>query len=618
VLQTLFIQRWFRTLDQAALADRLRSDLDGQDLEELTENPLLLTALCVIYLDGRQLPDDLFALYQRICDNVLHNRYLDETHERVPVKGRLEAIAYGMHTGEGLGEARITPEARATADEIERLLRGYANLEGDHEQARIAPAEWREDLFTRSGLLLPQSDGGAAFYHLSIQEFLAAERIAHCRLDDSGLEQVFRDRWHQPEWRLTLLFLFAGEGFHARVGTGRRWRQGLLERLAGNLERSQIQANPAPAVFVANALGLCLLKRDRPSSTLTERMRQVALAAIDDEITVKDRHRLGLCLGLLGDPRIKDLQDPDASIQVPAGDYVYGDDNQPLRIDAPFRLSRYPVTNSQYRAFIEAGGYLERAYWSEQGWAWRKGEGIAEPRHWHDKARNNPSQPVVGVSFYEAEACCRWAGGRLPTEQEWEAAARGPDGCIYPWGDDWEDGICNSGETGLDGTSTVGLFPRSHQRELGIADMAGNVWEWCDSYYEDRDDHDGIGVSRVLRGGAFGELVRVPALFGPGLVRVRGPGQGRRLSLCACPAPPALTLRPIDPLISSNLMPAALLKSLMEMNPPDTEEVTDMPRLSAQQLSALRNDVPITAVLHTLLALGNSRKITCQDYAGVG
>jgi hypothetical protein len=65
-------------------------------------------------------------------------------------------------------------------------------------------------------------------------------------------------------------------------------------------------------------------------------------------------------------------------------------------------------------------------------------------------------------------------------------------------------------------------------------------------------------------------------------------------------------------------MPAALLKSLMEMNPPDTEEVTDMPRLSAQQLSALRNDVPITAVLHTLLALGNSRKITCQDYAGVG
>jgi len=161
-LQTLFIERWFGTLDQAPLAARLRSDLAGQDLAELTENPLLLTALCVIYLDGRQLPDDIYALYRRICDNVLHNRYLDETRERVPVKGRLEAIAYGMHSGEDLGEQRATPEARASAEEIERLLCGYANLVGDHEQARISPAEWREDLLTRSGLLLPRPRPTAA------------------------------------------------------------------------------------------------------------------------------------------------------------------------------------------------------------------------------------------------------------------------------------------------------------------------------------------------------------------------------------------------------------------------------------------------------------------------
>jgi len=462
----------------------------------------LVQGSALLLLDGRQLPDDIYALYRRICDNVLHNRYLDETRERVPVKGRLEAIAYGMHSGEDLGEQRATPEARASAEEIERLLCGYANLVGDHEQARISPAEWREDLLTRSGLLLPQADGGAAFYHLSIQEFLAAERIAHRRLDDAALEQVFLARWQQPEWRLTLKFLFAGEAFHARIGTGGPWRQGLLQRLAADLRREQVKANPAPAVFVAEALELCIAKGDRPSPTLAERMRRVARDAIEDEIPVKARHGLGLCLGRLGDPRIKDLRDPAAYVQVPPGDYVYGDDNQPLRIDTPFLLSRYPVTNSQYAAFIDAGGYRERGYWSDQGWAWREAEGVTEPDNWRDKVYNNPSQPVVGVSFHEAEACCRWAGGRPPTEQEWEAAARGPGGCEYPWCGDWEDGICNSVEAGLGGTSTVGLFPRSDQRQLGIADMAGNVWEWCDSFYE-RTGEGGGGVSRVLRGGAF-------------------------------------------------------------------------------------------------------------------
>jgi hypothetical protein len=304
-----------------------------------------------------------------------------------------------------------------------------------------------------------------------------------------------------PEWRPTLLFLFAAQVFNYRDA---QWGLDLLTRLTADLRRAEVKANPAPAVLVAEALELCLAKGYRLPTTLAEDFRGICLAAIDDEIAVKERHRLGLCLGLLGDPRIKDLQDPDAYVQVPAGDYVYGDDNQPLRIDVPFRLSRYPVTNSQYRAFIEAGGYLEQAYWSDAGWAWLQQTGVIQPVYWDERRWNGPSQPVVGVSSWEAEACCRWAGGRLPTEQEWEAAARCPDGCTYPWGDDWEDGICNSDETGLDETSTVGLFPRSHQRELGITDMAGNVWEWCDSYYEDRGDRDGVGVSRVLRGGAFG------------------------------------------------------------------------------------------------------------------
>ena len=111
------------------------------------------------------------------------------------------------------------------------------------------------------------------------------------------------------------------------------------------------------------------------------------------------------------------------------------------------------------------------------------------------------NQPVVGVPFREAEAFCHLAGGRLPKEQEGEGAARGPPGYQYPWGGEWEDGRSNSDETGLGVSSPVGLFPRSAQASLGLEDLAGNCWEWCDdSYYEDKRDG---GSPRVVRGGAF-------------------------------------------------------------------------------------------------------------------
>ncbi len=128
--------------------------------------------------------------------------------------------------------------------------------------------------------------------------------------------------------------------------------------------------------------------------------------------------------------------------------------------------------------------------------------GMADAGELNDRRWNAPNQPVVGISFWEAEACCAWAGGRLPREQEWEAAARGPEGCEYPWCGDWEDGICNSNEAGLGVTSPVGLFPRSRQARLGLEDLAGNVWEWCGSELSDSDDTKDSNAPRVLRGGS--------------------------------------------------------------------------------------------------------------------
>ena len=500
-LQTLFATRWFHTLDRPELAQGLLQTIAGrEDLAPLAETPMLLTALCVIYGNGRRLPEDRYHLYQRIVDNVLFNRYPGDARQREPVKARLEAVALGMHSGEEPHAVRLTPAAEVGEAEVERLLRDFAKVNPAYESGRVGPAVQREELLARSGLLLPRAGNRAAFYHLSFQEFLAAERIARTCEDRQAFEQVFRSRGGVPEWRPTLLFLFAAQVFNYRDA---QWGLDLLAKFEEGLGRADIKANPSLAVFLAEALELCQAKKYQVTDTLAENFRKHCLEAIEDDIEVHARQSLGLCLGRLGDPRIKDLRDPAGYIQIPAETYPYGEKakkTENTRIASPFLLARYPVTNSQYQVFMEDKGYEQKNFWSDEGWDWLQQQAsVSEPRLWQDRRWNGPNQPVVGVSYWEAEACCRWAGGRLPKEREWESAARGSKGYEYPWGGEWEDGICNSAEAGLNVTSPVGLFPRSRQASFGLDDMAGNVWEWCDDYW----DKSGANAPRVLRGGAF-------------------------------------------------------------------------------------------------------------------
>jgi formylglycine-generating enzyme required for sulfatase activity len=184
-------------------------------------------------------------------------------------------------------------------------------------------------------------------------------------------------------------------------------------------------------------------------------------------------------------------------VRIPEGRYCVGEDRTAITFDKPFWLSKYPVTNSQFALFIDDDGYSRRDFWSDEGWQWVNRDRITAPPYWGDSRFNAPNQPVTAVTFWEAEAFCTWAGGRLPKLEQWEAGACGQHGFSYPWGNEWHDGICNSRETALGTTSPVGIFPRSRSRELGLEDMAGNVWEWCDSIYEEGE------VYRVLCGGAF-------------------------------------------------------------------------------------------------------------------
>jgi formylglycine-generating enzyme required for sulfatase activity len=156
--------------------------------------------------------------------------------------------------------------------------------------------------------------------------------------------------------------------------------------------------------------------------------------------------------------------------------------------------------------------------WKDAGdWTYWLKERPLEQRDrpwWWGEQQRTPNRPVMGVSWWEALAFCRWLAGRsglpiaLPSEAQWERAARGPSGDRpWPWGD-WSEGRANTKEAGINHASAVGCFPQGQSAE-GVEELAGNVWEWCSSLYrpypyqdDERNDPEAKG-GRVIRGGAY-------------------------------------------------------------------------------------------------------------------
>ncbi len=206
-----------------------------------------------------------------------------------------------------------------------------------------------------------------------------------------------------------------------------------------------------------------------------------------------------------------------AQVYVPPGSFVMGSagqlntrgDEQPaheVRITHGFWLDQYTVTNSSYQTFIDEDGYTRSQFWSNSGWQWLSVNHITGPGNY--TGFMEPQQPRVGVSWYEADAYARWRGGRLPTEAQWEYAARGSRAVIYPWGDTFQETLANVRGTR---TKPVGTYPGGVSW-VGAHDMAGNVWEWVADWYDenfytqsDGDDISGptSGKNKVVRGGSW-------------------------------------------------------------------------------------------------------------------
>jgi len=250
-------------------------------------------------------------------------------------------------------------------------------------------------------------------------------------------------------------------------------------------------------------------------------------------------------LARLGDPRFRAEawhlpNEPLLGfVEVPAGPFLMGSDKKrdqdayedelpQHRLELPlYYIARYPVTVAQFRAFVQESSYQAQGPW--------------------ERYSGGDNRPVVAVNWYDALAYCRWLteqlrgweetpepvagllseegwGVRLPTEAEWEKAARGQDGRIFPWGNNPDSNRANYGETGVGTTSAVGCFP-SGASPYGALDLAGNVWEWTQSLwgkslgepdfrypYKVKDGRENLeaddSVRRVLRGGSFGNDLR--------------------------------------------------------------------------------------------------------------
>ena len=157
-----------------------------------------------------------------------------------------------------------------------------------------------------------------------------------------------------------------------------------------------------------------------------------------------------------------------------------------------FYIDRFEITNTQFLNFLIKSGDSYR------------------PSHWEERAsflKGEDNHPVVDIDWLDAEAYCKWTGKRLPKEVEWEKAARGPDGKMWPWGNTYNKDMANTSESGRMWTSPIGSYP-GDVSPYGVYDMAGNVREWVDGWYEaypgnTQPDSYYFGPYRVLRGGSY-------------------------------------------------------------------------------------------------------------------
>ena len=530
------LTRDVETAQKEAL-DLVKRITGNRQLSDLAGNPLLCTTLVLVYkYYGRRLPERRVDVLDEVV-TLLLGRW-EEERQYVFSPDELVTLGTTARTTERAIEFRRRAlvtlawqmQQAAQAEVMgEKAAEVLAEFYCEEERATAIEAQRWAEVFLdiaheRSGLFIAIDEGLHTFAHQAFREYFAATHLVNA--GEPRLQEAVHRHAPEPDdwWRQVLLLA----GAHPQLSNGAAGR--LIEML---MEKADLAYVELAARFAQDMTDkLPGPQRKRLQDWLVEALRSADRPA-------KERARAGNALALAGDPRrgvgVREDGLPDIVwCEVPSGSFLMGSTDKYKRawdaekptheqeILESYAISRYPITNAQYMTFVQAGGYAERRYWTEAGWEWRESKGVIGPEE-YGVPFSLLNHPVVGVSWYETLAFCRWLTDELrrkgeltwsreivlPTEPQWEKAARGTDGhSIYPWGDELDRKRVNYNATGIGTTSAVGCFPDG-KSPYGVEELSGNVWEWCrtkwEGNYEDyQNDNDVQGTDhRVLRGGSF-------------------------------------------------------------------------------------------------------------------
>ena len=538
-------QHEIRTEQAEKRAKDLAQAATTPSLMEIASNPMMLTSIAIIHQKDIGLPNERVKLYHLVVDVLIRRWQKYKTGEDglspspelvgflkddLHLRATLERLAYEAHRA-GLAEKE--------AADLPRSLALTLLEQADYLGTAGLASEFLDYVDQRAGLLVGR--GGDlerpttySFPHRTFQEYLAGCYLVGWR--ERGRE-VYKHAGEGDFWSLAAL-LGAEELFY-----NRRAQDSLLDLayyLCPPKAHSSEQALRALlwSGEMACLFGKELIERDTGSPDGGQeyliRLLPRLLGILESSLRPIERAEAGRVLAKLGDPRLDVLTCEQMTFcHVPAGDFLMGDKKEKTPMHQEYWMGKTPVTNAQFAQFVAARGYqnpdywaeaIKEKYWSKDGFKGRYDNTPRTAPGDHGEPFNLPNHPVVGVTWYEARAFTRWlseqlalgrvegwsanqeefslrekieAGGLrvdLPTEAEWEKAARGTDGRKYPWGENADPNRANYGEIGIGATSAVGCFPGG-ESPYGILDASGNVWQWTSSLYDKS--------SYALRGGSF-------------------------------------------------------------------------------------------------------------------
>lgn len=513
-----FVTNWYAAVERELVADPDQAEdqarAGAEDLLEMlqdtdltsvgrvyamTRNPLLLTTICLVHRDLGRLPRARAKLYEESIAVLLvrwRQRLRDTTMSSDEAVRVLQPVAAWLH-----GESGRTRATRAEL--LEPVGRGLSRL----RHVQLSADQFLREIRDDSGLLTGWGGDQYGFMHLGFQEFLTAQHLRNEGLKKPAALRALAQRFGDSWWREVILMLLAQHnptafdefmGELVQLPEFPEWASSETMALA-LLEAAEVTDAPFVSLLRATDDGDGTLEaRQLAAADLLARRMPESLPALEELLSnhpaplIQEWWRKRQVQARLHGQSVEAPRGGVELLVIPAGRLTTQEGNE---VDiSSFCLARTPVTNSQYSEYLRANPNAEK------------------PGYWGDSQFNLPEQPVVGVSWHEAQAYCQWAGLRLPTEAQWEYACRAGTTTQYHSGDSEAD-LAQVGWYGGNSGGRLHAVTEKEPNSFGLYDMHGNVWEWClDNYGPsatppragDGMRHEPEGAAdRVARGGSW-------------------------------------------------------------------------------------------------------------------